>query len=142
MENETSWRDRRREAAAEQAAALDRRRAQETAKARDLLLEFVAQAKAAGIEPQPLRAQVVGSGASYRTNLVGWYLKRNKSLAVDAEGNFYLLGVQSSLKARLSGLQVEPSDPPLTVGLGARDGESMPLKELLRLRLEAGRDWS
>ena len=142
MENETSWRDRRREAAAEQAAALDRRRAQETAKAHDLLVDFVAQAKAAGIEPQPLRAQVVGSGASYRTNLVGWYLKRNKSLAVDADGNFYLLGVQSSLKARLAGLQVEPSDPPLTVGLGARDGESMPLKQLLQLRLEAGPDWT
>ncbi len=142
MENETSWRDRRREAAAEQAAALDRRRAQETAKAHDLLVDFVAQAKAAGIEPQPLRAQVVGSGASYRTDLVGWYLKRNKSLAVDADGNFYLLGVQASLKARLSGLRIEPSDPPLTVGLGARDGESMPLKELLHLRLAAGPDWT
>jgi hypothetical protein len=142
VENETSWRDRRREAAAEQAAALDRRRAQETAKAHDLLVDFVAQAKAAGIEPQPLRAQVVGSGASYRTNLVGWYLKRNKSLAVDADGNFYLLGVQASLKARLSGLHIEPSDPPLTVGLGARDGESMPLKELLHLRLAAGPDWT
>ncbi|GAB2589303.1 hypothetical protein [Kribbella endophytica] len=142
MESETSWRDRRRDAAAEQAAALDRRRAQETAKAHDLLVEFVQQAKAAGIEPEPLRAQVVGSGASYRTNLVGWYLKRNRSLAVDADGNFYLLGVRPSLKARLSGLQIEPSDPPLTVGLGARDGESMPLKQLLHLRLEAGPDWT
>lgn len=142
MESETSWRDRRREAAAEQAAALDRRRAQETAKAHDLLVEFVEQAKAAGIEPEPLRAQVVGSGASYRTNLVGWYLKRNRSLAVDADGNFYLLGVRPSLKARLSGLQVQPSDPPLTVGLGARDGESMPLKQLLHLRLEAAPDWA
>ena len=35
-----------------------------------------------------------------------------------------------------------PSDPPLAVGVGARDGESMPLKELLRLRLEAGDEWS
>jgi hypothetical protein len=142
VESEASWRERRRDAAAEQAAALDRRRAAETAQARELLIDFVAKVRAAGIEAQPLRAQVVGSSASYRTNLVGWYLKRNHSLAVDAEGNFYLLGVRASLKARLSGVQVEPSDPPLTVGLGARDGESMPLKQLLHLRLEAGSDWS
>jgi hypothetical protein len=142
VDSEASWRERRRDAAAEQAAALDRRRAAETAQARDLLIDFVEKVRSAGIEAQPLRAQVVGSGASYRTNLVGWYLKRNHSLAVDAEGNFYLLGVRPSLKARLSGVQVEPSDPPLTVGLGARDGESMPLKQLLHLRLEAGSDWS
>ncbi|MEV6286179.1 hypothetical protein [Kribbella sp. NPDC051770] len=142
MQSEPSWRDRRREAAAEQAAALDRRRATETAAARALLLDFVADAQAAGITPGPLRAQVISSGASYRTNLTGWYLKRNKSLAVDAEGNFYLLGVHSSLKSRLSGVEIEPSDPPLTVGLGARDGESMPLKHLLALRLEAGNNWS
>jgi hypothetical protein len=142
VESDGSWRERRRDAAAEQAAALDRRRAAETAEARALLADFVEQVTAAGIPPQPLRAQVVGSGASYRTNLVGWYLKRNRSLAVDADGNFYVLGVRPSLKARISGLQVEPSDPPLTVGLGARDGESMPLKQLLALRLEAGDDWS
>jgi hypothetical protein len=142
VESEGSWRERRREAAAEQAAALDRRRAAETAEARALLAGFVEQVTAAGIAPQPLRAQVVGSGASYRTNLVGWYLKRNRSLAVDADGNFYVLGVRPSLKARIAGVQVEPSDPPLTVGLGARDGESMPLKQLLALRLEAGGDWS
>jgi hypothetical protein len=26
-------------------------------------------------------------------------------------------------------------------GVGGRDGESMPLRDLLRLRLEAGSDW-
>lgn len=133
----TSWREERRQAAAEHAAALERRKASETAQARELLADFIATLKERGVEPEPLRAQVVGSNASYRTSLTGWYLRRNRSLAVDADGNFYILGVQASLKARVAGVHVLPSDPPIIVGQGARDGESMPLAELLRLRLES-----
>ena len=140
MENEPSWREKRREAAAAQAAALEQRKAGETAKAREQLAEFVQEMKARGIEPQPLRATVAGSGASYRTNVTGWYLRRNRTLGADADGNFYILAVPATLKARLLGVQLRPSDPPLIVGLGARDGESMPLKDLLRLRLDETTD--
>lgn len=136
MDSEPSWREKRREAAASHAAALENRRAAETAQARALLAEFVGKMKAAGIEPQQLRAPVVGSGASYRTGITGWYLRRNRSLGADADGNFYILGTPASLKARLFGVRVLPSDPPLTVGLGARDGESLPLSQLLRHRLD------
>ena len=137
MGDQASWRDERREAAAAQAAALERRKAGEAAQARELLVGFVREMTARGVEPEPLRAQVVGSGASYRTGVIGWYLRRNRSLGVDVDGNFYILGVPASLKSRLAGVRVLPSDPPLAVGPGARDGESMPLKELLRLRLES-----
>ncbi|NIK58935.1 hypothetical protein [Kribbella shirazensis] len=133
----TSWREERRQAAAEHAAALERKKAAETAQARRLLTDFIATLRDRGVEPEPLRAQVVGSNASYRTNLTGWYLRRNRSLAVDVDGNFYILGVPASLKARVAGVQLQPSDPPLVVGQGARDGESMPLAELLRLRLDS-----
>lgn len=133
----TSWREERRQAAVEHAAALERKRAAESAQARALLTSFIATMKERGAEPEPLRAQVVGSSASYRTNLTGWYLRRNRSLAVDVDGNFYILGVPASLKSRVAGVHVEPSDPPLVVGQGARDGESMPLADLLRLRLES-----
>lgn len=119
-----------------QAAALEHKRAGETAKAREMLGEFVEEMKARGIAPYELRAPVVGTGTTYRTGITGWYLRRNRSLGVDAEGNFYILGTPAGLKARLLGVQIFASDPPLVVGLGARDGESMPLKELLRLRLE------
>ncbi|WP_344234700.1 hypothetical protein [Kribbella hippodromi] len=137
MGNETSWREERRQAAAEHAAALERKKAGETARARELLRDFIATLKERGVEPEPLRAQVIGSNASYRTELVGWYLRRNRSLAVDVDGNFYILGVPASLKARVAGARVEASDPPLVVGQGARDGESMPLAELLQLRLDS-----
>ncbi|GAA1587299.1 hypothetical protein GCM10009789_46030 [Kribbella sancticallisti] len=136
MHNEPSWRDRRREASAAHAAALERRVAAETAQAREHLADFVEKLKARGVEPQPLRAPVVGSGVSYRTDLTGWYLRRNRSLAVDTDGNYYILGTPASLKARLFGVRVLPSDPPIIVGVGARDGESLPLEQLLRLRLD------
>lgn len=135
MDNPQSWREARREAAAAQAAALQHHKDNETAQARMLLAGFVEKMQALGIDPQPLRAPVVGSGASYRTDVTGWYLRRNHSLGVDAEGNFYILGMQPSVKARLLGVQVLPSDPPIIIGLGARDGESLPLKQLLELRL-------
>jgi hypothetical protein len=99
------------------------------------LADFVQKIQEQGVEPQPLRAQVVGTGASYRTGIIGWYLRRNRSLGVDPDGNYYILGTPASLKARLFGVRISPSDPPLTVGLGARDGESIPLDQLLRNRL-------
>lgn len=140
MESETSWREKRREASAAHAAALERRKAAESERARAQLAEFVQELKSRGIEPRPLRAPVSGSGASYRTDITGWYLRRNRSLGVDADGNFYILGVPARLKARLFGVRILPSDPPLVVGLGGRDGESIPLEQLLRLRLEEGPD--
>jgi hypothetical protein len=135
VDDQASWREQRREAAASHAAALDRRKAAETEQARVLLASFIQKLQAAGVEPQPLRAPVVGSGTSYRTGITGWYLRRNKSLGVDTDGNFYILGVQPSLKSVLLGVQVLPSDPPLIIGQGARDGESIPLKQLLQNRL-------
>jgi hypothetical protein len=140
VDNQPSWREKRREASAVHAAALERRKAAETEQARAQLAEFVGNMKAKGIEPRPLRAQVAGSGASYRTSVTGWYLRRNRSLGADTDGNFYILGTPASLKARLLGVRIPPSDPPLTVGLGASDGESIPLAQLLRLRLEEGDD--
>lgn len=136
MDSGSSWREQRREASAAHAAAAEQRKAQETAKARELLAGFVAEVRRRGIEPEPLRART-SSGAGYRTGIMGWYLRRNKTLGVDADGNFYLLGTPSSVKGRLLGVRVEPSDPPLVVGLGARDGESMPLAELLQRRLDS-----
>jgi hypothetical protein len=136
VDDQSSWREERRQAAAAHAAALEQRKANESAQARGLLVDFVATMKERGVRPEPLRAQVVGSGASYRTDVTGWYLRRNRSLGVDADANFYILGVPASLRARVAGVRIVASDPPLVVGQGARDGESMPLKQLLNLRLD------
>jgi hypothetical protein len=85
---------------------------------------------------QLLRARVPGRRISYRTGLVGWYLRRDRSLGVDRSGAFYHLDAPMRISSLLLGVRLTPTDPPLRVGVGARDGESLPLRELLRLRLE------
>ena len=137
----SEWAARRTDAAAEQVAALERKKAAESGRARLLVQDFAREAVERGLRPGPLRARAYNGSTTYRTPLQGWYLKRNGSLAVDVEGNFYVLSAPTSLRSRFAGADVAPSDPPLTVGVGGRDGESMPLEHLLRLRLDAGDDW-
>jgi hypothetical protein len=140
MSGDPSWHEQRRAAFAAHAAALDRQRAAETAQARKLVAGFVQEMTDRGIPPVRLRARVPGGRASYRTGLTGWYLRSNGSLAVSVDGEFYLLETPRRLWAWLAGVRVPPADPPLRVGVGARDGESMPLELLLRRRVEAGHD--
>ena len=141
MSSDDDWSARRGDAAAEQVARLDRVRAAETEQARVLLTGFVRDARERGLPTVSLKARATNGRAVYRTALTGWYLKRNGTLAVDEEGLFYVLSAPPSLAARLRGADVPPSDPPLVVGVGGRDGESMPLAELLALRLDAGETW-
>ena len=133
--------DRRDEVVAEQAAAHARKLARETEEAQRLIDDFVREATAKGLATQPLRARSYGGGATYRTGILGWYLPRDRSLGVDTTGQFYLLNAPGGLMSRLSGVTLTPTAPPLAVGRGARDGESMSLAELLQRRLEAGEAW-
>ncbi len=130
--------NRRAEDAFELAARLERRRQGESAQAAVLIREFAAQAISKGIQPERLYARAYTGTARYKTNVVGWYIKRDRSIGVSTEGHFYLLHAPGSLAARFTGAHLEPADPPLELGRGARDGESIPLTEALAIRLEAG----
>lgn len=99
--------------------------------------QFIQDAKAAGIRPAPLRA-VLYSGQSVKTDKVGWYLRKNESLAIGDDGSYYVLTVPGGLKERLRGVKLTPSSPPLVVGKGGRDGEAGDLADFLRWRLDAG----
>jgi hypothetical protein len=136
-----AWREQRRAAADAQASAMDRRKAAETERARRIVADFVAAAQEHGLAPQPLVARAYSGRGEYRTGLLGWYVRRNRTLAVGVDGEFYILTVPGGLRARLRGAVPPPADPPLVVGAGGRDGESIPLQELLQLRLDAGDDW-
>jgi hypothetical protein len=140
--DETSWQQKRRDAADEHLAALDRRKAAETVQAREHVAAFVREALARELPTTALRAGSLNGRASYRTQLEGWYLKRNRTLAIGVDSEFYVLSAPASLRARVTGVVVRPSDPPLIVGAGGRDGESMPIADLLQLRLDAGDDWA
>ena len=139
--DEAGWHEQRDRAVAGHAAALAAERAAEAQRAAALLADFVRRAAERGLPPTALTARSVDGRSSYRTRLRGWYLKANRSVAVGEDGRFYVLSVPPSLRARLTGAVVEPSTPRLVIGAGGGDGETMPLQELLRRRIEAGVRW-
>jgi len=109
----------------------------ESLQAQKLIDEFVVTAKAKGITPHPLRAKLY-SGPPVKTDKVGWYLRKNQSVAIGDDGSYYVLAVPGGLRERLSGVKLTPSPPPLVVGEGGRDGETAALADFLQWRLEPG----
>lgn len=109
----------------------------ESLQAQKLIDAFIVEARARGLAPEPLRATLL-TGQSVKTDQVGWYLRKNRSLAIGEDGNYYVLTVPGGLRERLSGARLQPTPPPLVVGKGGRDGESGSLSDFLRWRLEAG----
>ena len=119
---------------AELAAAQERG---ESVQAQKLIDEFRVQAERRGIAPEPLRATLY-TGQSVKTDKIGWYLRKNRSLAIGDDGSYYILTVPGGLRERLSGAKLRPSPPPLIVGKGGRDGESGDIADFLQWRLDAG----
>src|SRR5690625_7435661 len=83
-----------------------------------------------------LRARPYNGIGTIRTGLHGWYLRRDRSIAVDTEARYLVMRVDGGLRARLRGAAPEASYAPLVVGRGARDGETFDLDELLHMRLQ------
>lgn len=135
MESAASWREQRAAVVRAQQEALVAARRDEHERATEILREGIAAFLDAGIEPMPLRARPDSGRGSIRTSLTGWYLKHDRTLAVDTEARFYVMRVPGGLAARLRGADPEPSDAPLILGRGARDGETIDLRELLEHRL-------
>ncbi len=102
---------------------------------------FAQKAVAAGVETERLKARSYSGRAVLKSDVVGWYINRACSVGVSIDGDFYLLHGPGGWSARFKGLHLEPSDPPLELGRGARDGESMPMDKALAIRLEAGDTW-
>ncbi len=117
------------------AEAERRRREQESAEAQVLLDRFVEQATAAGLATEELTARPWSGRGRYRTGVVGWYLRRDRSIGVGLDGGYYVLVVAPQRLGRWRTVAVAPTPPSLQVGRGARDGESVTLAELLELRL-------
>lgn len=134
-----AWRASRREAFETHARAQQRAEAAESDRARPLVAQFVRRARELGLVPGPLRAKAYSGSATYRTRVRGWYLQPSGPLAIGEDGEFYVLIAAPGLAARLRGVDAAPSPPPMAVGRGARDGESMSLQELLEWRLDAGK---
>jgi hypothetical protein len=136
------WQTRRRDDADRKVEALERYRAAESHRARAMIREFVSAARAANLPTEQLKARGFNGAGRYRTNVVGWYLRRDRSIGIGTNGEFYVMTVQPSWWGRVVGAEVSPRDPPLILGAGGRDGESMPLQDILRKRLEEGAHWA
>lgn len=128
----------RAERAAYHVEADRKRRERESAKAQVLVDEFVRDATAAGLTTTELTARPYSGRGRYRTGLQGWYLRTDLSIGVDVHGGYHPLVVTPQRWGRLRGVTLTPTPPPLQVGEGARDGESIALAALLKLRLDAG----
>ncbi len=120
----------RAEEAERRAALAAAREEAESRQAQQLIDDFLNQAQDRGLTPVPLRATLY-SGAVVRTDKTGWYLRSNRSLAVGADGAYYVLTVPGGWRERLSGVTLQPSPPPLEVGRGGRDGETGDLRTFL-----------
>ena len=116
--------------------AQQRRDEQESAKAQELVDRFVEQATQAGLATEELTARPWSGRRRYRTGVAGWYLRRDRSVGVGLDGSFYVLNVAPVRFGRWRIVRVDPTPPPLQVGKGARDGESVALDELLQMRLQ------
>ncbi|WP_203711127.1 hypothetical protein [Asanoa siamensis] len=136
MGTDEDWREQRRLAIEAHDRAQRDRKAREAEQAAALIARFVADAEARGIAPEALTAPAHRGNVRYRTGLRGWYLDRRRSVAVGTDGLFYLLTTSNSVRSRLSGVRPEPGPAPLVVGEGGRDGDSIPLRDLLRRRLD------
>jgi hypothetical protein len=107
----------------------------EAAAAQLQLDEFVTVLRAAGVKPHPLQATLL-NGVRVRTGLLGWYLNRAETIAIDQVGRYFQLICPGSPLARITGVRVHPAEPTLVVGRGGRDGETGDLSEFLERALQ------
>lgn len=122
--------EERRDVARRRAELEAAARRQEAGAAQALIDAFLVEVRARGIAPEPLRATLM-NGRSVKTDKTGWYLTLRRSVAVGEDGGYYILTVTGSPLAVFTGVALTPSDPPLVVGRGGRDGESGDLQDYL-----------
>jgi len=125
----------RAERARSHVEAQQRRSEQEAAKAQALLDRFVTRAGQASVPTEELMARPWTGSGRYRTGVVGWYLRRDRSVGVSVDGGYYVLVVAPVRFGRWRTVRLKPTPPPLVVGQGGRDGDAVALDVLLEKRL-------
>ncbi|MGI8768937.1 MAG: hypothetical protein ACR2I1_07520 [Propionibacteriaceae bacterium] len=107
----------------------------EAKEAQKLIDAFLVDVARAGIVPTQLTATLLG-GAKVKTDKQGWYLRKNRSLAIGTDGGYYVLTAPGGWRERIRGVTLEPTLPVLVIGRGGRDGETGELAEFLQWILE------
>ncbi len=136
----TEWSDQRREAAAEHAERLRRREAAENAQAQQILDDFAAAALRAGLPAETLRITGYGGKGRATSDVTGWYVRQDRSMGVGTDGKLYILTAPLGLMDRWRRVHLEPIPPPLVLGAGGRDGDSIDLADALERLLPGWRE--
>lgn len=130
MSHNTPWADPR-EAARIQQERLDARRDALHQQAEALLAEFFAVVVSHGPTPTRLKVRGYGGKGEARTRLTGWYLRADRTAALGTDGAFYVLIAPLSTLDRLRGTTPTSTRPPMILGEGGKDGESIDLPDAL-----------
>lgn len=133
------WSQQRAEAVRLQAERLQARQDAEHTRAEALLREFVAAARDAGLPAESLQVQGYGGRGTARTSLRGWYLRVDRTSGISTDGDFYVLTAPIGLLDRVRGVRPEPRRPPLLLGAGGKDGDSISLADALERLLPGWR---
>lgn len=107
----------------------------EAVAAQTLINEFIAATAERGLQPEPLKA-VLMDGSRVKSDQVGWYLNKARTMAITPEGRFVQLLTTGGRLSRFTGVKLSPSQPPLVIGRGGRDGETGDLKDFLARALD------
>lgn len=134
------WAQQRRVAAAEHAQRLADRQQAESDRAQAMIDQFLIAAQKAQLEPYPLMASAYGDRFKARTHLQGWYLRRDERAGIDTAGRFYLLSMPLGFFDRFRVIKPAQSAPPLVLGAGGKDGESLDMAQALTQLLPTWRD--
>ena len=79
----------------------------------------------------PDRAAADDDGTVVRDASTGEELAIVSTAGIDTAGAFYILTANLSLADRITGYRPAASDPPLVLGAGGKDGESIDLADAL-----------
>jgi len=132
VSNNDSWVAQRTHAAAIQASRLAARQDAEHTRAEALLAKFLPIVTAHGPAPVDLMVQGYGGVGLAPTHLKGWYLRNNRTCALGTDGKFYvLIAPLSRFHPKWRKIKIAPSRPPLIIGEGGKDGDTIELSESL-----------
>ena len=134
------WAQQRTEAARVQAERLRARQDAEHAQADRLLRDFARAAARAGLAPEKLEVRGYGGRGTARTPILGWYLRIDRTAGVSTDGDFYVLTSPLTMADRLRGVRPGPQKPPLILGAGGKDGDSLELTAALERLLPGWRE--
>ncbi len=104
----------------------------EARRAQTLLDSFTAAALASHLPTERLRVRGYGGRGTASSDITGWYVRNDHSMGVGTDGKLYRLALPLGVMDRLRGVTLRPMAPPMVLGAGGRDGDSIDLADALQ----------